>query len=210
MKKILVLSIMLIMGLSCFAQKKGKVRFGMDVSYATLTDFKNQNFGYGSNFEFKYNLKKNMNIGIRYGAVLLFNTSKSTTDNQEGFFTVGLTIPLLATYDYYFNKGGSSFAPYLGGGFGINAITVTEYSYDLKKGRSDKKKENEINIDDKFSGMLRAGFEWHKLRLEASYHLIPDSKLNNLNGDIIGKSKNSYLNLALGFYIGGGKWKNKA
>jgi hypothetical protein len=32
--------------------------------------------------------------------------------------------------------------------------------------------------------------------------------LINLQGNVIGGTANSYLGIALGFYVGGGKWRN--
>ena len=60
----------------------------------------------------------------------------------------------------------------------------------------------ELELDGKFGGLIRAGFELGKLRLAASYNLIGKSDL----GEGV-EVKNSYLGISLGFYLGGGKWK---
>lgn len=38
------------------------------------------------------------------------------------------------------------------------------------------------------------------------YNIIPDSDLQDLDGNIIGTASNSYLGIHLGFYVGGGRW----
>jgi hypothetical protein len=40
------------------------------------------------------------------------------------------------------------------------------------------------------------------------YNFVPKSDLINLQGTVIGESANAYLGIAIGFYIGGGKWRN--
>ena len=61
---------------------------------------------------------------------------------------------------------------------------------------------DEVEVDGKFGGLIRAGFEWGKFRVATSYNLIGKSDL----GDGV-EVKNSYFGISLGFYIGGGKWK---
>jgi hypothetical protein len=38
------------------------------------------------------------------------------------------------------------------------------------------------------------------------YNLVPESTLQDINGDNKGTIANSYAGIHLGFYIGGGKW----
>ena len=59
----------------------------------------------------------------------------------------------------------------------------------------------EAEVDGKFGGLVRAGFELGKFRLAATYNLIGKSEIETA------EIKNSYLGISLGFYLGGGKWK---
>jgi hypothetical protein len=40
------------------------------------------------------------------------------------------------------------------------------------------------------------------------YNFIPKSDLINLQGTVIGESADACPGIAIGFYVGGGKWKN--
>jgi len=51
--------------------------------------------------------------------------------------------------------------------------------------------------------MVRGGVELGKFRAALEYNILPKSNL------LIGQSiNNSYVGLSLGFYFGGGRWKN--
>lgn len=65
-----------------------------------------------------------------------------------------------------------------------------------------------LSANSSISPVIRAGFEAGKFRLSLDYNMVPKSDLINLQGDVIGESGNSYLGIALGFYVGGGKWRN--
>ena len=125
----------------------------------------------------KYNLTDNSNIGLRLG------TAASVTDSE-----VGANLSVLGTYDYYFNKGTSSAAPFIGVGLGAYILGETE-------GKSG-------SLGSQFGGMIRGGVELGKFRLALEYNIIPKSNLE------IGESiDNSYFGASIGFYVGGGKWK---
>ena len=57
-------------------------------------------------------------------------------------------------------------------------------------------------------GLIRGGIEWAGFRMGLEYNFIPDSDLENLNGDKVGTAKNAYLGIHIGFFVGGGKWEN--
>ena len=130
----------------------------------------------------KYNITDNSNIGIRIG----------TAAASEFDIEVDANFNILATYDYYFNIDNSSFSPFLGAGLGmyiLGDIGGSIYS---------------VNLGEQFGGMIRGGLELGKLRLALEYNIIPKTNLD------IGKSiKNSYFGASIGFYVGGGKWKEK-
>jgi hypothetical protein len=65
-----------------------------------------------------------------------------------------------------------------------------------------------LSANSSIAPVIRAGFEAGKFRLSLDYNIVPKSDLVNLQGDVIGETANSYLGIALGFYVGGGKWRN--
>jgi hypothetical protein len=54
--------------------------------------------------------------------------------------------------------------------------------------------------------VLRGGFEAGHFRMALDYYLIPKSEVYDLSNNLLGFTKNSYLNLSIGFYLWGGKW----
>lgn len=125
---------------------------------------------------------------------------------KGGDFEIALDIATnrnyLGTFDYYFNNGNSSVAPYLGAGLGIYSLAAVGFNVSADI-------EDPFNIEDSFTivaksefgGMIRGGIELGKFRLGVEYNIIPKTDL----GDGI-SAKNSYFGASLGFYIGGGRW----
>lgn len=195
MKKILgTVFIMGVLLQGIYAQEEGKFRLGLDVGYA-IPDGEG---GILVALEPKYNIANNMNVGLRVeGAALAkdVNSNEFSTE-AEGTFNVSV----LGTFDYYFNTSStSSFAPFIGGGLGYYALTDVEINDNDFTNQVTIERETEV--EDKFGGLIRAGVEWGKFRLAASYNIVGDSDLGN-GVDV----NNSYVGLSLGFYAGGGKW----
>lgn len=183
--KIKLLSAMLLLGImGLSAQEKGKVRVGLDLGYAFATG------GGGGliSLEPKYNLTDNSNVGLRIGLAAYVRNIQSDIN-----LDASVNSNVLATYDYYFNKGNSSTSPFLGAGLGV---------YSLASLKSDSFIIDEIGDGTEFGGMIRGGVELGKLRLALEYNIVPKTNFE------LGRSiKNSYLGASLGFYLGGGKWK---
>lgn len=194
MKKIAISCLFVLSALSgsVQAQEVGKVRVGFNFGYA----IPDGGGGISYSLEPKYNLKENMMVGLKFGAAGMLKNIEG--EDGAGTFEADLAATgyYLGTFDYYFHKSGS-FAPYVGAGMGIFKIAALEV--------------NNVSFaaDNKFGGLLRCGFELGKFRLGAEYNLIPNSDLEDLNGNAAGESKNSYINIHLGFFFGGGQWSNK-
>lgn len=191
MKKLLLLFAASFILVSLQAQEKEKFRGGLDFGYCSPKG----GGGLGINFNLAYNLADNMNIGIRYGSAALAKevngTNASLTTNAS----------YLGTFNYYFNHGGSSFAPFVGAGVGYYALGNLTIN-DASTGGS---------ISGKAGGLLSTGFELGKFRLGLEYNLIPSTKIEGIstaNLTIASSTvNNSYFAVTLGFYLGGGKWK---
>ncbi len=171
------------------AQEQNKFRVGLDFGYA----MPDGGGGILLAIEPKYNVADNMNIGLRFESAAMAKNITAGGASIEA--ELASSTSFTGTFDYYFSSGTSSFAPFLGAGIGYNALANAEIKID---GFGSEKAE----VDGKFGGLVRAGFELGKLRLAATYNLIGKSDLGE-GAEI----KNSYFGISLGFYFGGGKWK---
>lgn len=198
MKKIILFTLLTLAVANGYSQEKGKFRVGLDLGFLPA------NGGGGIMFaiEPKFNLTDNMNVGLRIGGAGIIKD----LEDSGSFATAKISASscIAGTYDYYFHKSGSgsSFSPYIGAGFGYYSVSNVEI-------------DNANNeLPDGFTpatagvigGLIRGGFEWGKFRMGVEYNILPESDLENLNGNVIGKAQNAYLGIHLGFYLGGGKW----
>lgn len=196
MKKIIILAFLTLVFANGYSQEKGKFRVGLDLGFVPTGG----GGGVLFSIEPKYNLTDNSNVGLRIGIAAI---AKDIQDNNDQTTTakISASSSFVGTYDYYLHKSGSSFAPYLGAGIGYYSLANIEIN---DSANSDQIKPSVTGV---FGGLVRAGFEWGKFRMGVEYNILPDSDLEDLNGDVIGTAKNAYLGIHLGFYLGGGKWK---
>lgn len=198
MKKIILFVALYLTASNVHAQTEGSFRVGLDIGYTVPSD---GGGGILLSLEPKYNIKDNMNVGLRIGSAAMIRNI-TTTNGGSTSAELSANGSYVGTYDYYFNKGGSSFVPYLGGGAGYYSIANVKFD-DI-----DNNNETDASLDasGKFGGLVRGGFEWGKFRMGVEYNFVPESNLQNLSGNNIGRVSNSYLGIHLGFYLGGGKW----
>jgi hypothetical protein len=178
------------------AQQQGAFRVGFDFGIAVPKG----GAGLLAAIEPKYNIADNMNVGLRLGSAILAKEIEYNTSSEEVKAEVGVNAAMLLTYDYYLNKGGRS-AFYIGGGagfFGLANVKVDE--------ENSPDEISTVGVNRKAGGMVRLGFESGKFRMGVEYNLIPETELQNMNGTIVGTSRNSYAGMHMGFYFGGGKW----
>ncbi|HSN48419.1 MAG TPA: outer membrane beta-barrel protein [Flavobacterium sp.] len=196
MKKIILLALLTLAVANGYSQEKGKFRVGLDIGYVPTGG------GGGGllSIEPKYNIQDNMNVGLRLGGAGIAKDiqNNSTSTSAE----VAANGSLVGTYDYYFHKSGSgsSFAPYVGAGVGYYSLANVKVD--------DTSNSTEISpaVSGVLGGLIRGGFEWSGFRMGLEYNLIPDSDLENLNGDKVGTAENAYFGIHIGFFVGGGKW----
>ena len=130
-----------------------------------------------------HNLTNNSNIGIRFGTAATVSDSAERTSGNLG---------IIGNYDYYFNLENASISPFLGGGLGWYILADVSTIF------------GNIDLGGKFGGMIRGGLEYGKFRFALEYNILPKT---NLIEDY--SITNSYFGASIGFYVGGGKWKNK-
>ena len=194
MKKVILAVAAFLVFTICYSQKEGGFRVGLDFGFVPAQG----GAGVLFSIEPKYNIKDNMNVGLRIGAAGIvrdINDSGTSTSAK-----VSANSSYVATYDYYFNKSGKTFVPYIGGGAGF--YTVGNVQFD------DINSSNNVTLDatSNFGGLVRGGFEWGKFRMGVEYNLVPESTLHDMDGNNRGTVSNTYLGIHLGFYVGGGKW----
>ena len=196
MKKIIVLSFLVLAFATGYSQEKGKFRAGLDFGFVPSSG------GGGAMFslEPKYNIKDNMNIGLRLGIAAIIKDLNINGDSPSA--KVSASNSYVGTYDYYFNKSGSTFAPYLGGGFGYYSLANVK----VDGNATQQPNEYSPTVSGVFGGLIRGGFEWAGFRMGLEYNFIPDSELEDFNGNNAGTAKNAYLGIHVGFFVGGGKW----
>jgi outer membrane protein W len=194
MKKIILSVCIAFFCVSGYAQKEGGFRVGLDLGVVPT----NGGGGVLFSLEPKYNIKDNMNVGLRIGIAAIvrdINDSGNTTSAK-----VAANGSYVATYDYYFNGAGKSFVPYIGAGAGYYSIANVEFD------DTDNSDNVMVDATGKMGGLVRGGFEWGKFRMGLEYNLVPESTLQDINGNNQGTVANSYVGIHLGFYVGGGKW----
>ncbi|HNX89660.1 MAG TPA: hypothetical protein PKH58_11295 [Paludibacteraceae bacterium] len=204
MKKFIFSILLCLFVVSLQAQVKGKFRVGGNLGITMPTG------GFGGAIDVldvRYNILDNLNAGVKLGgAFMLRDVAEISETKTEA--TMHLNSNIMLVGDYYFNKGTSSFAPFIGGGIGsfsiydiyMQAESGAEYNYDLDQIPSSERT---------YGGALRAGFEIGKFRMALEYYIIPETTKYNVDNitQPAGTSANNYVSLNLGFYFGGGKWK---
>ena len=193
MKRIFYVIITLIaMNQWCHAQEQNKFRVGFDFGYA----IPDGGGGILAALEGKYNIADNMNVGLRIESAVMAKNVAAVNDVAEIEASLSANTSYFGTFDYYFNSGSSSFAPFVGAGIGYSALANLTFDNQIT--------DDEFEVDGKFGGLLRAGFELGKFRMAANYNLIGKSEIGE--GIDAVEAKNSYFGISLGFFLGGGKW----
>jgi hypothetical protein len=160
-----------------FAQETGKLRIGLETGVAVCVSGEIIPIPNVLSMELKYNIHNNMNIGFKTEA----------TDMVLNKSTHSQLLTFLATYDYYFHYKNSIFSPFTGAGLGYYFGQVYGFKGDIQ---------SKFNNPTCF---VRTGVEFWKIRASFAYNLVrKPRKYYNRNLD--------YVSLAVGFYIGGGKW----
>jgi outer membrane protein X len=132
-------------------KKQSSFRVGLDLGYTVPS---NGGGGILFSVEPKYNIKEDMNIGLRIG----IGAAAMARDIQSNAGTatsakISANESYVGTYDYYFDNSGKSFVPYIGGGVGYYSLENVEFD--------DISTSIYITLDatGKMGGLVRGGFE---------------------------------------------------
>lgn len=203
MKKLILSLLIIAIAFTTNAQEKGKIRVGFDAGLS----LPNAGAGLNGGLDIRYNIMDNVNVGVKFNSGVMFKDIYVDEVANTASITTSIIGSTLLTSDYYFNDGTKSFAPFLGGGLGL--YKVINIGLTATSDTPPDPVTNTANFisESKFGGLLRGGFEAGHFRMALEYYLIPRSTLYDANSVNIGQSENGFLNLTLGFYLGGGKWR---
>lgn len=205
MKKLIFGLLLTLCVVSLNAQEKGKIRVGGNLGLTIPTG------GAGlaiDLLDIRYNILDNLNAGVKFGGAYMIRDLITDVNQTSAEVTMHLNSNFMLVGDYYFNKGTSIFAPFVGGSIG--SFSVYDLYMQAESGTEVNYQIEEMPVPSRtFGGALRGGFELGKFRMALEYYLIPQTPKYNVANIMQqdGTSANSYLSLNIGFYFGGGKWR---
>lgn len=189
--------------ISISAQEKGKIRVGGNLGLTIPP------YGLGGSIDLldiRYNVLDNLNIGVKFGGAFMIRDFAEISETM-GEATMHVNSNFMFVGDYYFNKGISTFAPFIGAGIG--SFRIFDIYMQVESGEQYNYQYDELpETSPKLGAAIRTGFEFGKFRMALEYYILPQT-LKYDAADIfqsVGKTENSYISLNLGFYFGGGKW----
>jgi outer membrane protein X len=207
MKKSFLCVVVALFTLSLSAQQKGAIRVGFNAGLG----LPNAGFGVGGDFDIRYNLMDNLNVGVKFSGDALMKDLQIDRMNNNVYATASAISSTLLSADYYFNKGTNRFAPYLGGGLGLYKImNIGMVATGSNSTVSTPTNTTIYPSYSKFGGLIRGGFESGHFRMGLELFLVPDSPVtpfDNTTSILSPTTGNSFLKFSLGFYFGGGHWK---
>ncbi len=146
----------------------------------------------------KYAVMPEVSVGLRIeGAVVARGFAYS--DGSYGSGSVSASGSYLATGDYYFTN--MAFRPFAGAGVGIYSIASASVDENGNTAAT-------YGATTKAGGMVRAGFELGHFRFGLEYNVVGKTTMNGedqYGNPTTISSKNSYLGVKFGFFIGGGR-----
>lgn len=145
----------------------------------------------------KYGITDDMVVGLRIEAAVMAR-GFTYPDGTTATTSVSANASYAATFDYYFSD--NDFRPFAGAGVGF--FTFASATTD---GNNDP-----TTADQKVGGLVRAGFEYHHLRVGLEYNIVPSTSQSlydaNTGNTVNSMSKNGYLGIKVGVLIGGGRF----
>jgi hypothetical protein len=203
MKKLFLLSLGLSGILIASAQSSDgnfrPFRVDVDFGYALPPGGAGAKDGFIFSLEPKYAVMDELQIGLRIEAAVMTRGYSFSTGTAQQSGTVSAAASYTATGDYYFSN--DVLRPFVGAGIGIFSVASASFS---DYGNSS----SAVAASQKPGGMIRAGFEANHFRLGIEYNLIGNSSITTADSGgnpIMATSRNSYLGIKLGFFIGGGR-----
>ncbi len=150
-------------------------------------------------------------VGLKAEAAVMFRGTTITQSGQSyaGSGTVSGSGSYTLNGIYYFTNTG--FRPYAGVGFGIYSLASASVSFAGNGNTQTSSQTDAVSGGTKFGFYPRVGFDAGHFTFNIEYNIVPKStnsfQVDN-NGTITtatSETKNNYLGIRIGFFIGGGK-----
>lgn len=150
-------------------------------------------------------------VGLKAEAAVMLRgttiTQAGSTSSASGSVSAAGSYTLNG--QYYFMSGG--FRPFAGVGFGIYQLASASFSATNTGNTSTSTTSDAVSAGTKFGFYPRLGFDAGHFTLNIEYNIVPKST-NSFQVDSGGsvttaksETKNNYLGVRIGFFIGGGK-----
>ena len=201
MKKIILILTWLPL-LPLYAQKENK--FWCSIETGLVGSFTTKSGGASLTIEPKKKLTKNSNVGLRMRAGYFFGDNpfprNSIIDPSWGYYR---SYSFAIMVDRYFGSEIQKLQPFLGIGLGL--FKRGDYSPDgpeFDEGTN-------FSLPIQPGAVLRTGFDVGKIKMVLDYNFISAASFVTARGSPLSITYN-YCNLAIGFTIGGGKWRESA
>jgi outer membrane protein W len=145
----------------------------------------------------KYAVIPNVSVGLRMEAAVMAR-GQVNADGSTADVDVKAAGSYLLTGDYYFTA--TTVRPFAGLGLGIYSLAAASANSNGTTASA--------SAGSKFGEMVRAGVEIAHFRVGVEYNIVPKTKYEVVTGTGTKSefsSKNGYIGIKLGFFIGGGK-----
>jgi opacity protein-like surface antigen len=173
LKRITIIILFVFCANFSFAQEAGRWRAGLEIGMLRPNNngFGNEaGVGFLGAIELKYNLRNNMNVGLKAES-MYFQNNKSDDGRLQSFSV---------TYDYYYSTR-SQFSPFIGAGLGYYFCNAQYFVNDVRYNNP--------------TCLFRTGFEFRRFRTSLTYNLVRTSEtiFSNKNKDYISLTVGYYF-----------------
>ena len=194
---------------SAIAQEFRPFRVGLGTGFASPSG-EGAKGGVLLYLEPSYRINSAIAVGLRAElAVMARGTILSSGANSTADFDVSANGSYTLNGQYYFSNRG--FRPFVGAGFGVYTLASQKVKSFSNGSTSVSTTGGEISGGTKFGFYPRVGFDAGHFTFNIEYNIIPKST-NSFTYDSNGvqtngksETKNNYLGIKLGFFIGGGR-----
>ena len=160
-----------------------------------------------------YRISDAIALGLKLEWALMFRATTLTQNGQNyaGSGSIAAAGSYTVNGQYYFMNGG--FRPFVGVGLGLYSLASANVSFAGNGNNNTSTTSEEASGGTKFGFYPRVGFDAGHFTLNLEYNIVPASTSNvkvDNNGVITtgtSETKNNYLGVRVGFFIGGGRKK---
>lgn len=214
MKKFLALFVFFaVVGMTTVhAQDYKPFRVGLGLGYASPSG-EGAKGGVLFYVEPSYRVSDAIALGLKLEWALMYRgtTFMQNGQNYAGSGTISAAGSYTVNGQYYFMNGG--FRPFVGAGLGLYSLASVSATFAGNGNNNTSTTGEEVSGGTKFGFYPRVGFDAGHFTLNIEYNIVPKSTASvqfDNNGVITNgtsETKNNYLAIRAGFFIGGGRKK---